>query len=187
MDDDDLEQQAPTVELTDEDGRSLLCYVEKSLDVDNQEYVLLQPVEVPVVIFAWEPDEEDEEEGTLEDIDDDEVDEIFTTARAILAEQDLILNRTAITLTATGDLPDTEEDDLITLEVGEDEADMSVEEFQQLANFFYEEQEYVICTPLDPLLFFARLNHDGEPKLLTPEEFQAVQPQLEDQLFDELE
>jgi hypothetical protein len=187
MDEEDMEQDAPTVQLTDEEGRSLLCYVEKSLEVDNDEYVLLQPVEVPIVIFAWEADEADEEEGTLEDIDDDEVDEIFSTARAILAEQDLMLNRTALTLTATGELPDADEEDIITLEVGDEEEEANVEEFQQLASFFHEEQEYVICTPLDPLLFFARLNHQGQPELLTPEEFQAVQAQLEDQLFDELE
>jgi hypothetical protein len=113
----------------------------------------------------------------------------------VLAEQDLILNRTALTLTASGDIPDVEEDDIIALDIEDPEGKFSMEQFQQLASFFYEEQEYVICTPLDPLLFFARLNAQGEPELLSPEEFQglieldefkALQSQLEnDDDFDE--
>lgn len=176
-----------TVTLSDEDGRSLLCYVENSMDVEGEEYLLLRPVDSPIEIFAWEADEADEDEETLVDIEDEEIDEVFSTARAVLAEQDLTLNRAALTLTVTGDLPEPTEEDTITLDLGEDEALVGSEEFQLLANFFYEEQEYAICTPLEPILFFARMNGDGEPELLSPEEFQAVRSQLEDQLFSELE
>lgn len=176
-----------TVTLSDEDGRSLLCYVENSMDVEGEEYLLLRPVDSPIEIFAWEADEADEDEETLVDIEDEEIDEVFSTARAVLAEQDLTLNRAALTLTVTGDLPEPTEEDTITLDLGEDEALVGSEEFQLLANFFYEEQEYAICTPLEPILFFARMNGDGQPELLSPEEFQAVRSQLEDQLFSELE
>jgi Protein of unknown function (DUF3727)/Protein of unknown function (DUF1292) len=176
-----------TVTLSDEDGRSLLCYVENSMDVEGEEYLLLRPVDSPIEIFAWEADEADEDEETLVDIEDEEIDEVFSTARAVLAEQDLTLNRAALTLTVTGDLPEPTEEDTITLDLGEDEALVGSEEFQLLANFFYEEQEYAICTPLEPILFFARMNGNGEPELLSPEEFQAVRSQLEDQLFSELE
>jgi hypothetical protein len=184
----DLEMDAPTLTLTDEAGRSLLCYVEHSLEVEGEEYVLLLPVDAPIEIFAWEPDEEDEEEETLVDIEDEEIDEVFSTARAVLAEQDLALARTALTLTASGEIPAPAEEDIITLDLGDDDtANMESEQFQLLANFYYEEQEYAICTPLDPLLFFARMNGEGEPELLSPEEFQAVRSQLEDQLFDDIE
>ena len=176
-----------TVTLSDEDGRSLLCYVENSMDVEGEEYLLLRPVDSPIEIFAWEADEADEDEETLVDIEDEEIDEVFSTARAVLAEQDLTLNRAALTLTVTGDLPEPTEEDTITLDLGEDEALVGSEEFQLLANFFYEEQEYAICTPLEPILFFARMNGEGQPELLSPEEFQAVRSQLEDQLFSELE
>ncbi len=176
-----------TVTLSDEDGRSLLCYVENSMDVEGEEYLLLRPVDSPIEIFAWEADEADEDEETLVDIEDEEIDEVFSTARAVLAEQDLTLNRAALTLTVTGDLPEATEEDTITLDLGEDETLVGSEEFQLLGNFFYEEQEYAICTPLEPILFFARMNPDGEPELLSPEEFQAVRSQLEDQLFSELE
>ncbi|HEY9625133.1 MAG TPA: DUF3727 domain-containing protein [Crinalium sp.] len=183
----DDEEDLPTVTLTDEDGRSLLCYVENSMEVDGKEYVLLRPVDTPIEIFAWEADDDDDEEETLVDIEDEEIDEIFSTARAVLAEQDLTLNRAALTLTITGDLPEPTEDDTITLDLGDEDPAMESEEFQLLANFFYEEQEYAVCTPLDPLLFFARRNRDGQPELLSPEEFQLVRSQLEDQLFSELE
>lgn len=181
------EDDLPTVNLSDEDGRSLLCYIENSMEVEGEEYLLLRPVDSPIEIFAWEADDEDEDEETLVDIEDDEIDEIFSTARAVLAEQDLTLNRAALTLTVTGDLPEPTEEDTITLDLGEDEAMVGSEEFQLLANFFYEEQEYAVCTPLEPILFFARMNGEGEPELLSPEEFQAVRSQLEDQLFSELE
>jgi hypothetical protein len=184
----DVEVDAPTVNLTDAAGRSLLCYVEHSLEVEGEEYVLLLPVDSPIEVFAWEPDEDDEEEETLVDVEDEEIDEIFSTARAVLAEQDLTLSRTALTLTAQGEVPAAAEDDIITLDIEDDDsAEMDSEQFQLLANFYYEEQEYAICTPLDPLLFFARMNAEGQPELLSPEEFQAVRSQLEDQLFDAME
>lgn len=183
----EMENQASTVSLIDEDGRSLTCYVERSMEVDGSEYLLLMPVDVPINIFAWDVDDEDEEEETLFDIEDDEVDDVFDTAKAVLAEQDMILQRTALTLTATGEVPEPGEDDVITLDVGEEDEEITQEQFQLLANFFYEEQEYAICTPFEPLLFFARMNGDGRPELLSPEEFQLVRSELEDQLFDELE
>lgn len=174
MDEIEMEDDAQTLSLIDEDGRSLLCYVERSLKVQGQEYTLLLPVDAPIEIFAWAIDDEDDEEEMLMDIDEDELEEIFPTARAVLAEQDLILNRTALTLTASGELPEVEEDDIISLDIEEDEGQPNLEQFQQLASFFYEEQEYVVCTPLDPLLFFARINAQGRPELLSPEEFQDL-------------
>lgn len=184
--DEELGADAPTITLKDEAGRSLLCYIEKSLEADGSDYLLLQPVDTPIEIFAWEPDEDDDEDGTLVDVDDTEVDKIFVTARAVLAEQDLTLQRTALTLTAKGDLPDADDEDIIELDIGEEDG-FNTEEFQQLAGFFHEEQEYVICTPLEPLLFFARLNAAGEPELVSPEDYNQVRSQLEDQLFEDLE
>lgn len=174
MDKTAMEDDAQTISLIDEDGRSLLCYVERSLKVQGREYALLLPVDAPIEVFAWALDEEDDEDEMLMDIDEDELEDIFPTARAVLAEQDLLLNRTALTLTASGELPEIEEDDIISLDIEEGDAQSTLEQFQQLASFFYEEQEYVVCTPLDPLLFFARINPQGQPELLSPEEFQEL-------------
>ncbi len=179
---------APTgsITLTDEKGRSLECYVEHSLTVDEQEYVLLLPVDSPIEIFAWEGDE-DNEEAVLVEFDDAIIDDIFATAQAVLAEQNLVLKQTAYALTVAGDLPPVEESELFTLEIEDEEADLEPEQLQLLANFFHEDQEYAIYTPLDPLLFFAKITKTGEPVLLSPEEFRKVQPLLEEQLFNEVE
>jgi small neutral amino acid transporter SnatA (MarC family) len=174
MEEDEMEDDAPTVNLTDEDGRSLICYVERSLEVEGKEYVLLLPVDNPIEIFAWEADEDNEEEEMLVDIEEDELEEVFSTARAVLAEQELTLQRTALTLTASGELPEVVEDDVITLDIEDEDGQPNIEQFQQLAAFFHEEQEYVVCTPLDPLLFFARMNPKGNPELLSIEEFQTL-------------
>ncbi len=182
MDEAAMEDDVPTLSLTDEEGRSLLCYVERSLTVKGTDYVLLMPVDSPIEIFAWAADEENDDEEMLIDIDDDELDEVFSTARAVLAEQDLILHRTALTLTASGDLPDVTEDELITLDI-ESDSEPSYEQFQQLAAFFHEEQEYVVCSPLDPLLFFAQLDEKGQPQLVSLEELQTL---LELEEFKEL-
>lgn len=174
-----------SVTLTDEAGRSLECFIERSLYVDEREYLLLLPVDSAVEIFAWHDDGEAEEAIPVED--DATIDEIFTTAEAVLAEQNLILKRTAYALTVAGELPAVEETELFTLEIEEEGTELEPEQLQLLASFYYKEQEYAIYTPLDPLLFFAQMNGSGKPELLSPEEFRKVQPLLEEQLFDEME
>ncbi|MFM7426861.1 MAG: DUF3727 domain-containing protein [Elainella sp.] len=197
MDEAAMEDNTPTLNLTDEAGRSLLCYIERSLTVKGTEYVLLLPVDSPIEIFAWAADEEDDEEEMLIDIEEEELEDIFPTARAVLAEQDLILQHTALTLTASGDIPEVKEDDIITLDI-ETDSEPSYEQFQQLAAFYYEEQEYVICSPLDPLLFFAQLDENGQPELVSLEELQTLleldefkelcsQLELQAQLFEDVE
>ncbi len=176
---------AGSVTLTDEAGRSLSCYIERSLSVEDQDYVLLLPVDSAIEIFAWQSDGEEEEAIPVED--DATIDQIFGLAEAVLAEQNLILKRTAFALTVAGELPPVEETELFTLEIEEEGAELEPEQLQLLASFYYEDQEYTIYTPLDPLLFFARLSETGQPELLSPEEFRQVQPLLEEQLFDELD
>lgn len=173
--------------LTDESGRSLICYVEHSLEVDGSEYLLLLPVDAPVEIVAWDESEDEEEADATLIEGEAEIDLIFSDAQAVLAEQNLTLKRTAYTLTVEGELPVVDEEEILTIEIEEDEVELEPEQFQYLASFYHEEQEYGIYTPLDPLLFFARANQKGQPVLLSPEEFKKVQPLLEELLFDELE
>jgi Protein of unknown function (DUF3727)/Protein of unknown function (DUF1292) len=178
-------QNAGSITLTDDKGRTLDCYVEHSLSVDEQEYVLLLPVDSPVEIFAWQGEGEEEEAVLVED--DDTIDEIFATAQAVLAEHNLFLKNTAYALTVAGELPEADESELFTLEIEDEENSLEPEQLQLLAYFYHEEQEYAIYTPLDPLLFFARTLPSGKPQLLSPEEFRKVQPLLEEQLFNEVE
>lgn len=170
-----------TMVITDAMGRTIDCYVERSMEIGGDNYALLLPIDVPVEIFAWEEGEE-----SLVDLEDNEVDVIFRTARAVLAEQEMELTQTALTLTAKGDLPEPDDNDIVTLDLSDESGELESEDFQILANFFHEEQEYVIYTPLNPLLIFVRLEQNGKPIVLEPEEFEAIRPQLEDQLFDEL-
>lgn len=174
-----------SITLTDDKGRTLECYIEHSLTVDAQEYVLLLPVDSPIEIFAWQGDEEEEEAILVED--ETIIDQIFGIAQAVLSEQNLLLKHTAYALTVAGDLPPVEESELFTLEIEDEEADLEPEQLQLLSSFYHEEQEYAIYTPLDPLLFFARISQAGLPELLSPEEFRQVQPLLEEHLFNEVE
>jgi hypothetical protein len=186
--DDELDEDVPVITITDDAGRTLDCTIEHSLSVEDQEYVLLLPVDSPVEIFAWQENNEDEDEAVPVE-DEDEIDTIFSTAKVVLEEQNLVLKRTAVTLTVEGDLPDlVEEEEFLTDDEPEDED--YEEELQLLARFYYEEQEYAIYTPLDPFFIFARLDDEGQPHLLSQEEFKKLEPMLpmlEDQLFDALE
>ena len=186
-----------TIALTDELGRSLECYVEHSLEVDGLVYLLLMPVDIPITIISWEneaPGESTLEEAEVEAVmleDDAEITEIFANARAVLAEQNLSLKHTAHTLTAVGELPPIEEEQILTLDMGEGEADedddLDTEELQLLASFYYSDRHYSIYTPLTPLLFFARYDDRRDRlDLVSPEE-EGFQPILEELLFEELE
>ncbi|NES96883.1 MAG: DUF3727 domain-containing protein, partial [Desertifilum sp. SIO1I2] len=128
---------------------------------------------------------EDREAPTPVD-SDEEIDRLFDLAKAVLAEQNLTLKRTAVTLTVVGEIPDLDLEDEEEEEIdNEDE-----EEFQSLASFYYDRQEYEIFAPLDPMFILARMNEDGEPELLSVEELQRLEPllpQIEDQLFEALE
>jgi hypothetical protein len=184
MDPNEMDFDQPTVVLKDDAGRNLDCFVEQTIDLNNEEFVLLLPVDAPVEIFAWRGDGEDEEAVIVEDAQ--EISEVFATAKAVLSEQNLVLKRTAVVLTVEGDLPELEEEEL---EEGFDPEDEQ-EELQLLATFYHEDQEYAVYTPLDPYFILARLDAKGEPQLLSPEELKELEPllaQIEDQLFDELE
>jgi hypothetical protein len=181
---DENEHDMGAITLTDEQGRSLECYVEDSLVVDEKEYFLLLPKDSPVEIFAWR--NEGEEEAILIE-DDATIDQVFSTAQAVLAEQNLELKNTAYALTVVGDLPPVEESEIFTLEIEDEEENLEPEQLQLLATFYHEEQEYAIYTPLDPLLFFANKSKSGEMELLSPEEFRKFQPLLEEYLFNEVE
>ena len=173
--------------LTDDVGRFLPCQVEQTFQLDGKEYLLLLPIDAPIEIFVWQDDDDDSE--ILIDIEDEDIDRVFLTAKAVLAEQNLTLQRTAITLTASGELPELKQEDSLTLEVEEvDEAGEPVtEDFQVLATCFQDEEEYTLCTPLNPLLIFARRNPKGDLEVVTPEEFQTIRDALEEKLFDILD
>jgi hypothetical protein len=187
FDSDNEQYEEEVVTLVDEYDRSLDCYIEHSLESEGTTYMLLMPVDSPVVIMAW--DEEDEDEEVPEAIlieEKEEIDLVFADAKAVLAEQDLLLKHTAFTLTVNGELPPIEEDKVLTLELDDEDSKLEPEELQLLATFYHKEQKYAIYTPLTPLLFFARYNLLGELELIAPED-EHLQPIIEELLFEEYE
>lgn len=170
-----------TLTIVDESGRSLCCYIEQSLEADDLTYILLVPVDIPVVIMSIKNDSESELEAAMLD-DDRAIAEIFDNAKAVLAEHDLYLHHTAYTLTATGELPPIEEDQILTLDGDEEEE--AEEELQALCCFYHAGQKYGIYTPLTPLLFFARYDAENRLELVSPEQENLI-PILEELLSEE--
>ncbi|MEM7592013.1 MAG: DUF3727 domain-containing protein [Cyanobacteria bacterium P01_A01_bin.83] len=170
-----------TLTIVDEDGRSLPCYIEQSLELDNMTYLLLVPVDIPVILMSINQDTDEELEAAMLD-DDREIAEIFDNAKAVLAEQNLYLHHTSYTLTATGELPPIEEDQVLTLDSGDD--DDLEEELQSLCYFFHADQKYGIYTPLTPLLFFARYDAENHLELVSPDQ-ENLMPILEELLSEE--
>lgn len=170
-----------TLTIVDENGRSLPCYIEQSIEVDNMTYLLLVPVDIPMVIMSINNDSDEELEALMLD-DDEAITEIFDNAKAVLAEQNLYLHHTAYTLTATGELPPIEEEQILTLDATDDE--IEEEELQSLAYFYHADQKYGIYTPLTPLLFFARYDLENRLELVSPDQ-ENLMPILEELLSED--
>jgi hypothetical protein len=160
------------VTLIDETGRSLDCYLENSVELDDSIYILLLPIDSPVVIMTW-----DEEEGEDDEISDaiiieepKEIQTLFADAKAVLAELNLVLQNTAFTLTVNGELPPLHEDEILSLEVDDDDDDVDTEDLQFLASFYHQQHKYSIYSPVAPLLFVACDNKEGQLELLAPDD-----------------
>ncbi len=181
--------EADSVSLFDEKGRTLDCYVENSIEVDDLNYLLLMPIDIPIVIIAWEEDSEDDDDEFADAIlleDEDEIEQIFPDAKAVLAELNLALKYTAYSLTVSGELPPIEDDDILTLELENEDEPLEPEELQFLVSFYHQEQRYSIYTPLAPLLFLAKSNDNGKIELVSPED-ERMQMILEELLFEEVD
>ena len=179
----DEQYDEETLTIVDESGRSLPCYIEQSLEIDDMTYLLLIPADIPIVIMSINNDSEDELEAAMLD-DDNAIAKVFDNAKAVLAEQNLSLQHTAYTLTAVGELPPIEEERILTLDAEGIDNDVEEEELQSLAQFYQAEQKYGIYTPLTPLLFFARYDAQNRLELVSPDQ-ENLMPILEELLSDD--
>ncbi|MFO0166557.1 MAG: DUF3727 domain-containing protein [Microcystis sp.] len=181
-------EEADVITLWDEQGRSLDCYIENAYETDDLTYMLLVPVDTPVMILAWDEESEEEESDAFLIEDSEEIERVFADAKAVLAELDLLLKPTAHTLTVSGELPPLEEDNVLSLEIDSDAPSSSSEpeELQFLASFFSEDQKYSIYSPLAPLLFLGVGDGEGKVELVSPDD-DGMGPILEELLFDELD
>lgn len=179
---------AEIVTLTDEAGQSLDCYIENALETEDITYLLLMPIDTPVVILAWDDTaEEDDFSNAFLVEDETEITKVFADAKAVLAELDLVLKQTAYTLTVSGELPPLEDEGILTLELDSDgQEKLEPEELQFLTSFYHKEQKYSVYTPLTPLLFLATYDHLGRIELVSPDD-EDIQPILEELLFEEME
>jgi len=180
--------EAERIVLQDEQGRSLECYIENTLETDDFVYLLLTPVDTPVVILAFDDDEDGDEDISDDALileDSKEIDPVFADAKAVLSEQNLMLQYTAYSLTVSGELPPIEDESILSLELeSDDEESEETEELQYLASFYSQDQKYSIYTPLTALLFVATYDQFGQVKLVSPDE-EDIQPILEELLFEE--
>jgi len=180
--------EAERIVLQDEQGRSLECYIENTLENDDFVYLLLTPVDTPVVILAFDDDEDGDEDISDDALileDSKEIDPVFADAKAVLSEQNLMLQYTAYSLTVSGELPPIEDESILSLELeSDDEESEETEELQYLASFYSQDQKYSIYTPLTALLFVATYDQFGQVKLVSPDE-EDIQPILEELLFEE--
>jgi hypothetical protein len=176
------------ITLTDESGRSLECYIENALETDEITYLLLMPIDTPVVILAWDDETEQDDYSNAVLVEDEaEIEKIFPDAKAVLAELDLMLKMTGYTLTVSGELPPLEDEGILTLELeSDDQESLEPEELQFLVSFYHLEQKYSIYTPLAPLLFLATYDQFGNIQLVSPEDGD-IQPILEELLFEEMD
>lgn len=177
--------ESEIITLYDEEKRPLDCYIENAIEYNRKTYLLLMPIDLTIVILTDEIDEDDSDYSeTIMLENSDEIDDIFDDAKAVLGELNLYLKRSGFTLTATGELPPLEEDNIISLELDEDNEEIEPEELQFLASFFHLEQKYNICTPLSPILFVAERKRSGKIEMLKGDD-DDLQSILEELLFDE--
>jgi hypothetical protein len=169
----DSSTDVPTLLVSDQRGRQLLCFLEQLIPLDGRDYVLLTPVDTPVCLFRLSNGEEPELIDTVE-----ATEPILSVADVVLQEHDLTLVRSAVTLTVNGELDEPEPDDLDDEEDGD--ADDS-ETYELLVSFLVDDQEYGLYIPLDPYFVVARM--DGSQAVLVEgDEFDRVQPRIEAEL-----
>ena len=165
----------PTVLVHDREGHDLLCFLEQLIPLDGEDYALLTPVDTPVSLFRLKDGDAPEPITTVASSEP-----ILSVADVVLQEHDLVLVRSAITLTVSGELDEPDQDELDELEE-EDDVDEDAETFELLVSFMVESQEYGLYIPLDPFLVLVRMV-DGQAVLLSDDELDRVQPLIEAEL-----
>jgi hypothetical protein len=167
--------------VTDDKGRKIECVLEHTIPIDGVDYMLLTPNDTPVVLVrVGEGDGDDE---LLEDFEEsfESAKDVLAAADICLAEHDLTLVRSAVTLTVAGKLLPVEEEDVEDIEI-EDDTTGETNLFELLIPFLCDGQEYGLYVPLDPFFVVARVTGDNEGVVVTGDEFERIQPIIEAKL-----
>ena len=165
----------PTLLVRDREGLDLLCFLEHLIPLDGRDYALLSPVDTPVSLFRLSDESEPEPITSVASSEP-----ILSVADVVLQEHDLVLVRSAITLTVSGELEEPEQEELEELE-DDDDLEEDTETFELLVSFMVDAQEYGLYIPLDPFLVLVRMV-DGQAELLNDEELDRIQPRIEAEL-----
>jgi hypothetical protein len=161
---------------TDDKGRKIECFSERTIPAYGVDYSLLTPIDTPVVLVRIGEGDEDDE--LIEDLES--AGEILAVADVCLAGHSLTLVRSAVTLTVSGKLLPVESE-----EIEDDDADLPEEEddlFELLISFQHNGQEYGLYIPLDPFFVVARVTGDSEGVVVTGDEFEPIRPIIEAEL-----
>ena len=165
----------PTLLVRDREGHDLLCFLEHLIPLDGLDYALLSPVDTPVSLFRLRDNDEPEPITSVSSSEP-----ILSVADVVLQEHDLVLVRSAITLTVSGELEEPDQEGLDELE-DEDDLDDDAETFELLVSFMVDAQEYGLYIPLDPFLVLVKMV-DGQAELLNEDELDRIQPRIEAEL-----
>ena len=169
--------KVPTILLRDKKGSTLLCFLEELININEQEYALLTPVDTPVTLFKLTNGQDPE---LIETVSSNEP--ILSVADVVLQEHDLTLIRSAVSLTVSGEL---DEPDLEDLEEEDQDIDkVESETYELLVSFKVEDNEYGLYIPLDPFFIVANIK-DGEAILVEDDEFDKIQPLIEKELEEQ--
>ena len=152
-----------------------MLFLEHLIPIEGQDYALLSPVDTPVSLFRLN---DDAEPVPITEVASSEP--MLSVADVVLQEHDLVLVRSAITLTVSGELEEPDQDELDELEE-DDDVDEDAETFELLVSFMVEAEEYGLYIPLDPFLVLVRMV-DGQAVLLSDDELDRVQPLIEAEL-----
>ena len=164
---------------TDDKGRKIECILEHTIPIDGVDYVLLTPNDTPVVLVRiGESDGDDELIEDLESVDN----AILAAADACLAEHDLTLVRSAVTLTVAGELIEGEDEGEDEDEDIEDDVEQESDTHILLIPFHHNGDEWGIYMPLDPFFVVARVTGGNEGVVVVDAEFERIQPIIEAEL-----
>lgn len=123
---------------------------------DGRQCFLLCPLDTPVQILRID------DRDVLKEISDEELEDVFPTASYELAKRRLHLIQSGYCLTLRGGFCFSD-DEVIDLDTVYGEGDRSLNEGVEVASFIWNDSEYLIFTPFDPLMFVSyKDNKTGE-------------------------
>lgn len=167
-----------TVMATDAAGRMLHCFVEQSMQIQDQNYGLLSPVDTPAYLCRWPAEPAAEPELIA---DPHQYPQVLDDLDMALQDQELCLVRSAGVLTVAGDLGNADPDNA---DPGGGEAsaeDGDLDTYVLLASVCHGGTDFGLYGGLDPCFLVARLGQ-GTAALLAPDALARLQPLIEESL-----